>query len=475
MSLVVPKLDDRQFQDIVDEAKKRIPQYCKEWTDHNVSDPGVTFIELFAWMTDVILYRLNQVPDLHYIKFMEMLGITLKEPEPAKVPVTFWLSAPQPTVTLIPKGTEVASTQTETEGSIIFTSDEDLRVQPPDLAMVSSRLTSSDGQKKVMQDHNLRRLQTGFEGVEVFSHVPQIDDALYFGFNNDLSFHLLGFDFDFDPAGGAGVDPAYPPYIWEVSTGKETKHWDKCDVEMDTTKGLNVIGRVRIHLPQMGKYNVNNIQLFWVRVRNREISPIEAREGARPYRLSPRLRQVSIASWGGTAKATHSQKVTREFLGQSDGTAGQRFTLKFKPVLRRSVIETLTVQSEGEAPQKWTEVVDFSNSDADSQHFTLDSTSGEVRLGPAIRQQDGTIKLFGAIPPRRSLLTFDSYRYGGGQEGNVQTGIINTLKTAIPYIGRVNNRFPATGGLDAESLEIGEDSCSSLIAFAGKSGHRVRF
>src|SRR4030065_402194 len=95
MALHPPKLDDRQFQDLVDEAKKRIPHYCKEWTDHNVSDPGVTLIELFAWMTDIMLYRLNQVPKLHYIRLMEMLGIPLREPEPARVPVTFWLSAPQ--------------------------------------------------------------------------------------------------------------------------------------------------------------------------------------------------------------------------------------------------------------------------------------------------------------------------------------------------------------------------------------------
>ena len=52
--LAAPILDDRQFQDLVDEAKKRIPQFCPEWTDHNVSDPGVTLIELFAWMTDLI-------------------------------------------------------------------------------------------------------------------------------------------------------------------------------------------------------------------------------------------------------------------------------------------------------------------------------------------------------------------------------------------------------------------------------------
>ena len=87
MALVAPKLDDRTFQDIVDEAKKRIPHYCKEWTDHNVSDPGVTLIELFAWMTDIVLYRMNQVPDLHYLQFMEMMGTKLQEPVPACAPV----------------------------------------------------------------------------------------------------------------------------------------------------------------------------------------------------------------------------------------------------------------------------------------------------------------------------------------------------------------------------------------------------
>ena len=55
MALPAPNLDDRKFQDIVDQAKRLIPLYCREWTDHNVSDPGVALIELFAWMTDMLL------------------------------------------------------------------------------------------------------------------------------------------------------------------------------------------------------------------------------------------------------------------------------------------------------------------------------------------------------------------------------------------------------------------------------------
>ena len=60
---------------------------------------------------------------------------------------------------------------------------------------------------------------------------------------------------------------------------------------------------------------------------------------------------------------------------------------------------------------------------------------------------------FGSIPPRKALITFNSYRYGGGQEGNIQVSVLNTLKTAIPYVSRIANRFPADGGLDAETLE----------------------
>lgn len=83
MSLPSPNLDDRTWEQIVEEAKKIIPGYCPEWTDFNPSDPGMTLVELMAWMMEMILYRLNRVPDKNYIKFMELLGIRLKSPQPA--------------------------------------------------------------------------------------------------------------------------------------------------------------------------------------------------------------------------------------------------------------------------------------------------------------------------------------------------------------------------------------------------------
>jgi len=457
MPLSAPKLDDRHFQDIVDEAKKRIPHYNKEWTDHNVSDPGVTLIELFAWMTDILLYRLNQVPDLHYVKFLDMLGITLQGPVAAHAPISFWLSAPQATMITIPAGTEVSSTQTETEKPIIFTTDQDFQITPPVLTQIVSRVAASDPTKKLFRSQNIRRLEAGFEGFEVFTSVPQVEDALYFGFENDLSNHLLGFDFEFDPAGGAGIDPTLPPYIWEASTGAAgndpaAQRWERCEVDQDTTRGMNGIGRIRIHLPNMGKYKVHDGEQYWIRARVKEITPAEEREGMHAYRLSPRLRKAHVASWGCTIPATHAQKIVREFLGQSDGSPGQRFTLKAYPILDRKKEERLVVQIEGGQAQTWVEVNDFSESTSSDMHYTLDSTNGEIRFGPAVRQQDGAIKLYGAVPPRGSNLIFEKYRIGGGQEGNVQSRIINTLKTAIPFIAHVTNRQPGWGGLDAETL-----------------------
>src|SRR4051794_37635086 len=115
MTLPVPNLDDRRFQDLVDDAKRLVQQSCPEWSDHNVSDPGVTLIETFAWMTDLLLYRLNRVPDRNYIKFLELIGVRLFAPTAARAPITFWLSAPQPDTVTIPSGTEVATVRTGTE------------------------------------------------------------------------------------------------------------------------------------------------------------------------------------------------------------------------------------------------------------------------------------------------------------------------------------------------------------------------
>ena len=126
MSLPAPNLDDRRFQDLVDDAKRLVQRRCPEWTDHNVSDPGVTLIETFAYMVDQLLYRVNQVPDRNYVKFLELIGVRLLPPRAARCSITFWLSAPQPEAVTIPAGTEVATARVEGEEPTVFTTTEGL-------------------------------------------------------------------------------------------------------------------------------------------------------------------------------------------------------------------------------------------------------------------------------------------------------------------------------------------------------------
>jgi hypothetical protein len=80
MPIPLPRLDDRSFADLTGEARALIPALLPEWTDHNPSDPGIALVELFAWLTDMLLYQVDQVPDSHVEKFLALLG-TPRAPE----------------------------------------------------------------------------------------------------------------------------------------------------------------------------------------------------------------------------------------------------------------------------------------------------------------------------------------------------------------------------------------------------------
>ncbi|MFN8199300.1 MAG: hypothetical protein U0R72_13380 [Nakamurella multipartita] len=134
MALPAPNLDDRTFQDIVDEAKRLIPRYTPEWTNHNLSDPGVALIELFAWMSEMVLYRVNQVPDRLYVHFLNLVGIDPFPPSVARADVTFWLSAAQDAVVTVPEGTQITTARdTMAERAIVFTTVDRLDIRPPEL------------------------------------------------------------------------------------------------------------------------------------------------------------------------------------------------------------------------------------------------------------------------------------------------------------------------------------------------------
>lgn len=74
MPIPLPNLDDRTYADLFAEMRALIPRYAPAWTDHNDSDPGIMLLQLFAWLTEGTIYRLNRIPLASELGFLKLLG-----------------------------------------------------------------------------------------------------------------------------------------------------------------------------------------------------------------------------------------------------------------------------------------------------------------------------------------------------------------------------------------------------------------
>jgi len=438
---LAPNLDDRTFQDLVDEAKRLIPRYCPEWTDHNVSDPGVALIELFAWMTESMIFRLNRVPEKTHITFLDMIGTRLLPPRAAVADLTFRLPAPQPAPKRSPEGTEVETIRTPDWESVTFRTTSTLELEPPSLIAL---MTSANGQR-----YSDRRDRLVHEGVafEAFEHSPNPENVLLFGFAGNLSRHLLRLRIQADQ--GTGPNPDDAPLDWEAWLG-EDGGWQAVDVDMDTTMGLLQGGMVDLHVPDAiaGATWGERRARTWLRAR---ILP--NRPGQPPYDRSPRILSVEAETIGGTTSARHAERIRWEPLGFSDGKPGQEIRLSHAPVLPRGDGEFLEVGDEEGDWIPWDERPNFSESGPDDRHYTLDDATGVISFGPAIRSPDGMLRQHGQIPPEGAPLRFAQYHTGGGAIGNLGAQRLVILTSSLPYVAAVTNRAPAAGGADVESLD----------------------
>lgn len=488
-------LDDRTFQDLVEECLLRIPRYCPEWTNYNPSDPGITLIELFAWLTDQMLLRFNQVPQRNYITFLELLGVRLQAPSPAVADITFYLSAALPNSYRIPAGVEVATLRTETEEAICFTTDQSLVIDKPVIRHFLTSVTVED-KPQILRDRftNLWTMRSDGEwyGRELafFEEQPQQGNSFYLVIDGDCQCeaNVLALKFKGEAATTTGINPDAPPRRWEAWNGV---YWESILLQEtdDSTRGFSFSelaaqggnplqgADVVLHLPQ--SFPVANFTAYqgrWLRCVH------TASPGNHPaYSNSPRIVGLSARAIGGTVGASQSEIIHDEVLGESDGTPGQTFQLLGVPILSRRQDEYILVTPPGGTPQKWQEVKDFADSAAQDLHYTIDSRTGIVQFGPLIReagqlQQQTQVRAiaqtgrqfntfpnpipnnelerqYGAVPPRGSVIRIVAYRTGGGRKGNVQRGAIVVAKTAVPYVANVINHTPARNGGDAESLE----------------------
>ena len=495
---MLPKenLDDRTFEDLVAECVLRIPRYCPEWTDFNPSDPGITLVELFAWLTDQMLMRFNKVPRRNYITFLELLGIKLQPPAPAQTDVSFYVTQPDTYPYSIPQGTEIGTERTETEPAIIFSTEQDLLIGQPEIVHFLTAETAEDT-PSLLRDRFTNQWirenngEWGGEEQPLFNEQPEVGNCFYLVLNPEqpLAGNAIAVTFKGASATPTGIDPRHPPRTWSAWDGKE---WVSILMreEDDYTGGFSFndaiedldtmpTGEVIVHLPQnLASSNFQGYEGYWLRC-----VYTQPAEGQGIYRQTPKIVGINTQSIGGTVAARQSWLIRDELLGVSDGRPGQRFSLQNVPVLERRRDEHILVIPPSSPPQTWTEVRDFASSTPGDRHYTIDSLTGTVEFGPLIQEPsrhvretkfraneaklpvlgnystrlvgdiDGTLeKQYGSIPPKGAEIRMRCYRTGGGRQGNIESGTLKILKSAIPYISRVTNYQPARGGSDPESL-----------------------
>jgi predicted phage baseplate assembly protein len=452
-------LDDRRFQELVSEARTRIARACPEWTEHNVSDPGITLIELFAWMTDMLIYRVNRVPDKLHVSLLDLLGIELHGPTAARTHVRFRLASP-PTapVEIIAGATEVGTLRTATEESIVFQVAKSFSIPP---LKPTAYVVERAGQFKSIAVADGSAKPQGPDRLP-FGRPPQPGDALYLGFDEDIANLLIQVEIDGSMARGAGVNPEDPPLRWEVSQGAGA--WAEAEVLADHTGGFNYgPGAIELQCPpESGIAPAAGHRLRWLRCRLTELT--RSGEAGAAYTHPPEIYAITAEPIGALVQVEHAAREDSEWLGTSDGTPGQVFPLRYSPMLPPVEGETLEVKdADADRWVQWSLVDTFATSGPDHRHFKVDANRGEIEVGPAVRQPDGGWTQYGAVPAQGAELRMSAYRHGGGRGGNVAAATLTTLRSAIPGVASVSNPKPAYGGVDPESIESARQRASMEI------------
>jgi len=571
MALEAPNLDSRTFTDLVNEARDRIPRFTPDWTNLNDSDPGMTLVKLQAWLTETLLYEVNRVPELNYIKFLQLLNVKPKPAQAATTELQFTLKKldepDDPLRLFIPKNTQIQADDPDLTSPVIFETDSTLSALN---AIVGSVIASQDSGLLLVSEFDAKKVLLRFnKSFYPFGANPDAGAICYVGIllrphrkntvdysqdifpSGELDIAVSAVEvFEKDEQGNTlegplGQQSLLPFEIeeqqdnltWEVYTGSDFSNdsdWETLHPPVDESAGLSRSGHLRPMLPDdisqvslhqlprefwedMGlkktptsgqeliddlrdtglQYDAENIKDIPLE----EIVPAASLEGisgscGNPNELADALTSLGaeLLTIGGierdvwldlgveysdpaipiysmawvrvrlldadtyqpkvlngfhlnTVSATAAVTRVEENLGNADGRPAQQFTLAKKPLYFSPETGAPDIQLdvvEANESVSWSRVDDFFATGSDSAVYQLDETEGVITFGDGVN---------GRIPVAGSTIIVRSYRYGGGDEGNVGTNTVTKIKTSLPQVDSVTNPRQASGGRSVESLD----------------------
>lgn len=514
MPLIAPILDDRSFEDLFAELRNRIPVYNPAWTDHLDSDPGITLLQLFAYLGEGLQFRFNQVPEATQIAFLKLLGIPLYPARPAQALVRF--------ESKLANGVSLYAGDQVRAGKTLYTLSQDATVWPLDCvaaarlallseadqandAKVAAYLSKLESEQRVavqasidalaletnqhIAPYEVNTLSSDGTG-EPLDYAATVDGCVWIAvlLSPDAPFALadiadpdlglkrvdgrsLSLSLGFSPAAWfPTIDEAPvcaagdgPSLVWQASRGTLKKDgsvdYSPVRVAGDTTAGFTQEGVVRLELP--ADLEPLGLPLAPPGLEGTGDFPPEL-DDQQTERLwfwlrvwrsdGSRVGQVKLLSLNTTA-VEQAVVAAPELLGTGTGQPGQVYQLAYAPVLVGERHPVRLQVEEAGVWTNWSRVDDLDASGPEDRHFTVDAESATVSFGQRYPQLGERIRVLG-------------YRWGGGTAGNLPAGAIAKLGDTLPGPTppapllrpgqadlKLANPLAAYGGVDAESLD----------------------
>lgn len=494
MPIPVTSLDDRTFDDLVAEARLRLQNHLPELAQVAEGDPLHALIDVFAWMTESVIYRANLIPERQRQAFLNLLQLPMHPAQPARGLVCID-AKPQggQLPPLVPDESELHG------GETTFTTRGELQPLPLGLKILvkepvdpaAAGLTADELKVLYAQAPRVAPFQprSFVAGRDAISAKQALGGRLYLliylpeqeqvadadALRQALTDKILNIgiaplrDVPGDVAKALPARQLRWELIWQQRTGTHNERpvfatrFLPLDVVDDSSRGARRSGVVRLRMPRSEAVLNSDYDPDPDRAGLHE-SPPEPPADVDPRQVlfwlslsAPEEADLDLGYLGINAVEVLGQGVVRnEVLGTGNGRPGQTLALAHANVDAASL--QLEV-SEREVYVPWRQVSHFAASGPDDPVYRLDAATGTVSFGDGLR---------GMRPAANSRIRAAFYRHGGGTRGNLGPGAIKQLAGGRSEL-TVRQEWPTQGGLDAETVPEAEQRIPQYLSHRNRA------
>ncbi len=419
--LKIPQLDDLTYEQMVNRAISRIPAMTDQWTDFNSHDPGITVLQTYAWLTDMLNFYMNATGDIHVQKYLKLLGIT---PNPAKESEGYVILENLPTAVNLSKGTRFFA------GDVPFELAEDISYE---YNRFCSYIQENDG---IGMDLTAFAGTDG-EFIEVFSEKFLEKSVAYFGFEKALKDADKLYINVKEEKKRNPFDAKFKfcDLVWEYYT---KEGWKPLEVT-DETCGFLKSGFVTIHLEEemeIWKHAEGFSNAYYVRCVLTENA----------YDCTPQIGNIHVNPLKVHQKSTicnEGEVLEHMQIGTTNGCANQNILFDYPDVYRFSLL-LFDSEENLENSELWTIVDCLEEADYKDQVFTYDHETKMICFGDGIQ---------GMVPLQNQRICVTGLEVSKLDQGNVLQGEIRETDCEAIAGAKIYNPVASVGGRSQESLQ----------------------